>query len=70
MDKHQIKTVMLPDHPENWFPDKPWVAFVGEFEIENANETSKIVGHFGIGSTQSESMIDWAIKNKSKLWNE
>jgi hypothetical protein len=70
IEKHGIKTVLMRDDPEMWFPDRPWLCYTGEFDQDVIEEVSRMESDYGVGATEEESVIAWAIANKIKLWNE
>ena len=70
MQAHGVKTLLMRDDPEMWFPDMPWVAFTGEFDQDDPEWVDKMTSDFGVGASEDDAIIAWAIANKHKLWNE
>jgi len=59
--KHQINTYCSGKAED--FDGEPWNCWQGKPE-----DCSK--GHYETGATEHESIVNWAIKNNVRLWNE
>jgi hypothetical protein len=70
IEQHEVKTLLMKQDPEMWFPDMPWVAYTGEFNQDAPEEVFKMTSDFGVGANEDDAVMNWAIANKKTLWNE